>query len=192
MGGSGVCTAYAGSLNLLLGIAGVECVYVSGAATGRGCQKCAGGECSCSTSHEWNKVKLGGGWYNIDVCWDDPLPNRPNEASHKYFCVTDAAISADHDWNKSLYPLAADSEEYNYFVLGNLVSNDYDQFKEIVNRAVKAKDGPGDIMIELYVKNYEKSGYGMGFITETAPDVKKITCTNLAGSEGYLAILLSR
>ena len=38
--------------------------------------------------HSWNIVQIGGSWYYVDVCWDDPIPDftdRP--VRHKYFNV---------------------------------------------------------------------------------------------------------
>ncbi len=75
-----VCEGYARTFQLLLNVAGVESVYVSGD---------GGGE-----AHAWNLAKMDDGkWYWFDLTWDDASVN--GQASWKwgirynYFCVTD-------------------------------------------------------------------------------------------------------
>ena len=47
--------------------------------------------------HAWNKVKVDGSWYNIDLTWDDPVSSRPI-LSYDYFLVSDAVMKKDHSW----------------------------------------------------------------------------------------------
>ena len=50
----------------------VECYYVRGVTTD---SEGKGGE-SKGSSHAWNKVKIDGKYYNIDLTWDDPTSSR--------------------------------------------------------------------------------------------------------------------
>lgn len=43
--------------------------------------------------HIWNYVKLNGAWYHLDVTHDDPLPDAPGLARHKYFLCSDTSVS---------------------------------------------------------------------------------------------------
>ncbi len=54
----------------------------------------AGGE-----THNWNKVLLDGSWYNVDVTWDDPQPDRGTEAQplHVNFLRSDEAMASSHE-----------------------------------------------------------------------------------------------
>lgn len=77
-----VCAGYAGAFQLLCNASGIDCVSVT------------------SSSHEWNEVKLGDSWYNVDVTWDDPLINGNNyypdlsNISYDYFNKSDATLGS--------------------------------------------------------------------------------------------------
>ena len=78
-----VCEGYAKAFQLLMNACGIECIYIPGTVNG--------------TGHAWNKVKLDGQWYNVDVTWDDPTSgNGTPILSHEYFNVTDAQLLTNH------------------------------------------------------------------------------------------------
>lgn len=78
-----VCEGYAKAFQLLMNACGIECIYIPGTANGSG--------------HGWNKVKLDGDWYNVDVTWDDPTSGNDTPIlSHDYFNVTDAKLLTNH------------------------------------------------------------------------------------------------
>lgn len=45
--------------------------------------------------HEWMKIELDGAYYNIDITWDDPTPNREGRVSHEYFLFSDEKFQSD-------------------------------------------------------------------------------------------------
>ena len=47
---------------------------------------------STTCNHMWNKVKLDGEWYNIDVTHDDPTPNESANINHSHFLINDEEI----------------------------------------------------------------------------------------------------
>lgn len=65
--GQAQCGGYASLFNQLCASAGIECKYVSG---------CHHGDPNCIPCHAWNKVKLNGTWYWVDVCWNDTGSSR--------------------------------------------------------------------------------------------------------------------
>lgn len=75
---TGVCQSYAYLFKYVMDKIGIECVTVP----------------SNMCDHMWNKVKVDGEWYNIDITYDDPLPNRSSNISHKCFLVNDAEIAS--------------------------------------------------------------------------------------------------
>ena len=88
--GYGVCLGYATSFQLLMELAGIECITVIGAAYGS------------SEDHAWNMVRLDGEWYCVDVTWDDPSGGVPY---HLYFNVSsDFLRLTDHQWDYQNVP----------------------------------------------------------------------------------------
>ncbi|KGR75664.1 transglutaminase domain-containing protein [Ureibacillus manganicus] len=88
--GKGVCQGYALLALKLLQELGVESKYVVG-------EVYTGG-------HAWNLVKVDGEWYHLDTTWNDPVPDRENTVSYKYFLINDAQMKLDHAWEKTNYP----------------------------------------------------------------------------------------
>lgn len=85
--GEAVCQGYALLTYRLMDEAGIPVRIVSG---------------SVSTGlHAWNKVKLGGQWYNVDTTWDSQ-----NGLDYSYFNVSDAELKRDHKWTQGDLPAA--------------------------------------------------------------------------------------
>ena len=61
---------------------GIDCKVISGTANGGG--------------HAWNKVKLEGDYYYIDVTWDDPVPDREGRLRYDYYLTKDPTFGGDH------------------------------------------------------------------------------------------------
>lgn len=130
--GKAVCEGYSKALLMLCEKAGIECIPVMGSSN-------ADGE---NLPHMWNKVKLDGKWYNVDVTWDDPISNLGSGyLRYDYFNITDSECSADHTFEESVfmkYP-TADCKDENYFVKsGLMIQNVSDAKEEISAAAVKA------------------------------------------------------
>lgn len=87
-----VCQAYALVLYRMLEKLGFDVRYVAGDAR--------------EQLHAWVLVNLEGAWYHIDVTWDDPVPDHPNEVQYNYFLVSDEQMAKDHEWDRMLYPVA--------------------------------------------------------------------------------------
>ena len=85
-----VCSGYTDAFQLLLSMAGIESLYVSGEANN-------GEE---TGGHAWNKVRINGEWYNVDVTWDDVGYTR-----YTYFNVTDEYLSKNHFWDNTGLPV---------------------------------------------------------------------------------------
>ena len=69
-----VCQGYALAYKLLMDKVGIECYMVS----------------SDSMNHAWNMIKLDGSYYQIDVTWDDPVPDMFGRPRHSYMFCSDA------------------------------------------------------------------------------------------------------
>ncbi len=90
--GKGVCLGYATTFQLLMDMAGVECITVMGAAYH-----------AAQQNHAWNMVRLNGQWYCADTTWDEGDP----EENWRYFNVTsDWLAQNDHQWDYASVPEA--------------------------------------------------------------------------------------
>lgn len=93
-----VCLGYATTFQLLMDLAGVECITVPGAAF------------SSREDHAWNMVRINAQWYCVDVTWDANYREQGG-ASHQedwsYFNVTsDYMADTDHQWDYANTPEA--------------------------------------------------------------------------------------
>ena len=94
-----VCLGYATTFQLLMDLAGVECITVVGAAD------------YSMEDHGWNMVRLNGNWYCLDVTWDANYreygTNRGRERDWKFFNITsDEMAATNHQWDYAHTPEA--------------------------------------------------------------------------------------
>lgn len=137
--GLAVCQGYAEAAQVLLTMTGIECYRLN------------------SDDHSWNLVKIEGGYYHMDVTWDDPTPDTPGKVRYDYFNLTDAQMLkyASHDWlDKAKYP-AANATKYNYFVYNNLVANDLAEVEQKLTEAFRS----GADEVTIWVGDYRAGAY---------------------------------
>ena len=94
-----VCLGYAATFQLLMDLAGVECITVVGASE------------SSTEDHAWNMARLNGNWYCVDVTWDANFREYYGSAwgqqsRWRYFNVTSDAMAAEHQWDYANIPEA--------------------------------------------------------------------------------------
>ncbi|MCD6198390.1 MAG: hypothetical protein J7K15_07430 [Deltaproteobacteria bacterium] len=88
--GSAVCEGYSVLTDRMLSMAGIPDLIISGYANG---------------DHSWNLVNVCGGWFHLDVTWDDP---DWGEISYDYFNQSDWQMrQKDHTWDENNYPSAS-------------------------------------------------------------------------------------
>ncbi len=87
-----ICLGFATTFQLLMDMAGVECITVTGAAF------------RSTENHAWNMVRLNGSWYCVDPTWD---MDAPEPRYWNYFNVTsDWMAQTDHQWDYDAVPEA--------------------------------------------------------------------------------------
>lgn len=98
--GKGVCLGYAETFRLLMSMAGIECITVTGAAHMN------------RENHAWNMVKLNGQWYCADPTWEH-IPAGPPDGPEdpmqyaNYFNVTSKFMAdTNHQWDYDNTPEA--------------------------------------------------------------------------------------
>ncbi len=91
-----VCLGFAATFQLLMDLAGVECVTVVGASH------------NSRSDHAWNMVRLDGEWYCLDVTWDvGENSGRSQPEDWIYFNVTsDFMADSGHQWDYANTPEA--------------------------------------------------------------------------------------
>lgn len=119
--GKAVCEGYAKTFKMLMDIADIDCIMVTGT---------VGEE---EVPHAWNMVKLDDAWYHVDVTYDDPNPET-KEIVYLYLNVTDEVIQKDHKWNRNTTPEAL-STTYDYIKINKTVYNSKDEIVEKIKEA---------------------------------------------------------
>ena len=83
--GSAICSGYATTFRLFMGMLDIPCETV---------YHCASFP---DTDHAWNIVSLDGARYYVDVTWDDPVPDDDTRLTHReYFNVSREFLEQDH------------------------------------------------------------------------------------------------
>jgi hypothetical protein len=128
--GSAVCDGYSTAFNLMMKLMGVECELVYGRASYNGYLQ----------PHAWNRIKIEGKYYHIDVTWDDPVPDKGDAVSYTYFNLTDKAIAKDH---QMLVPTSKKSEslERNYFQVMGTLARSQAEAENMISKALSAGTG---------------------------------------------------
>jgi len=122
--GVAVCNGYSDSFKLLMDAAGIECDIVYGEAARDG----------TTVKHAWNRVRIDGDYYLVDVTWDDVFPDMPDVVVYDYFNVTDNMIGADHTPYTTEHECVSD--KYNYFVYNNLLVSDQKDIDNIIKSSL--------------------------------------------------------
>jgi hypothetical protein len=180
MYGTGICSSYSSSMCLLLGMVDIDCIFVTGIGQNKN---------GLSALHSWNKVNIDGMWYNIDVTWNDPTPDKAGVVSYEYFGMTDEALSASHMWNREAYP-PANSSYYNYYRYNGLLSRDYAQFKSIISKGIEAQKNNREINVRLYVENYDPNVYDLNFVFDSLSGAEKASFSKLSGPCGEFTLII--
>lgn len=84
--GTAVCQGYSFAFAQLMTELGIECTVAY----------------SMKDNHMWNCVKIGNSWYNVDVTYDDPLPDTENRVYHSMLLKSTRSINKDGRHNITL------------------------------------------------------------------------------------------
>ena len=123
--GLAVCEGYAEAFKMLMAIADIDCIVVTGTI----------GE--DDIPHAWNMVKIEDSWYHVDVTYDDPNPET-KEIIYVYLNVTDEIIEKDHKWNKNNTPQAQDSK-YDYVKINKTSYGTDEEINQLIEECASNK-----------------------------------------------------
>ncbi len=97
-----VCQGYAEAFKLIMTELGIGCHIITGYAD--------------NELHAWNIVRIDNEWYQVDVTWDDPVPDKNSDETsqlvYTYFLLTDEVMYQDHTPDNK--PQICTSEKYMY------------------------------------------------------------------------------
>lgn len=99
-----VCDGFSKAFSLMCNMEGVDAIRIVGGANGKPAK---------DNLHAWNKVKIDGNWYLVDITWteiDSGSEGHGGEEylAHKYFCVSDNYTATTH------YPCESRTKYQNY------------------------------------------------------------------------------
>jgi HAMP domain-containing protein len=151
-GTSGIqCNGYAKTMQYLCDIAGIECLTIPGMNNN-----------TPSSTHAWNKIKIGSSWYNMDATWGDPEDKGGKYISHPFFLVPDAWITNSHlasntktlNNGTTLYFFnapACTATDMNYFKIMNREYTDLDTAFNAMAAELKRALEAGEMTAEIRV-----------------------------------------
>lgn len=156
------CQGYAEAYSYLLSRAGVHSEIVE----------------SSAMYHLWNKVRVSGVYYNVDLTWDDPMPDKNGHVSHKYFLLSDSAISSGNDDISAHYGF-----DYAYYKssntkFDNCLFHEFDTQFCFVNNDCYVIDNK-------YQSQYERCLLKYNTKSDTAEIVKQFDFRWKSGSKSY-------
>lgn len=146
-----ICGGFSKAFSYLCSKVGIETVTVTGDADG--------------TPHMWNKVKIGGKWYNIDITY--AVSNSADETyvRYDYFCVTDKMLTASRTvYDQSYKYPEANSDDCNYFVKNGLVAESWAEARILLRDGLIecAKDKTSPVQVKCADKEiYDEAVFNL-------------------------------
>lgn len=149
---TGVCDGISSAFALIAQKMGFDCTLVHGKAAFR---------TESLSGHAWNLVKVGNAFYHLDLTWDINHKEVAEDYSYEYFCVTDADISANHEWDRTSTPRCSHSD-LSFYVRNRCIANTLPQLEEIFARYAKSKQNVVRVKIAAGVTLAEPAGKVLG------------------------------
>ena len=168
------CEGYAKTFAYICNKIGIETIVMTG-------------NVASGASHAWNKVKVGGNWYNIDLTNDDPILQTPSSKyiRHNFFMIPDAWIENVSHFRFNLSQMysgvelfkapAATSSDYYYFNYYDSAYSDYNSaYTELLNRVVNGVNNR-ESLVQIRALNYETYNQLKNSLVTLKDDAKAAT-----------------
>jgi transglutaminase/protease-like cytokinesis protein 3 len=151
VGKKAICGGYSKAFSYLCSKAGIETAAVTGDADG--------------LPHMWNKVKVDGKWYNIDVTYAVSGDGADDYIRYDYFCVPDKMLEESRTVYEQSYKYPeANSDGGSYFAKNSLVADSWDEAKIILRdeliRCSEEKEFPVQVKCSSK-KVYEETTFNL-------------------------------
>ncbi len=185
-----ICGGFSKAFAYLCCKAGIEVVTVTGDADGQ--------------PHMWNKVKIDGKWYNIDVTYAVANSSAGSYVRYDYFCVPDEMLSEsryvyEQDYK---YPEAS-SDDCSYYVKNGLVAKSWDDVRRILSEqivecsrnkesVVQVQCGSKALFNDAVYNLFDSSRkQALDILDETLPDAfNKYDCTVVNYSQDATSLVI--
>lgn len=117
-------------------ILGIPCETVTG----------TGEQDGVSQNHAWNAIQIDGNWYQVDVTWDDPVPDEKGRVIYTYFNVTDEIMRRNHSY---AFEYVCNSTAFSYmdYYVGKRAAKSKEELNQVMGEAFE----DGASAIEVYV-----------------------------------------
>lgn len=146
-----ICGGYSKAFSYLCSKAGIETATVTGDADGQ--------------PHMWNKVRIDGKWYNIDVTYAVSSASEGSYVRYDYFCVPDKMLEESRTVYEQSYKYPeAVSDDCGYFVRNGLVADSWAEVKIILRDGLIecSKDKISPVQVKCSDKKvYEEAIYNL-------------------------------
>lgn len=130
-------------------------------------------------NHQWNKVRIDGKWYHVDVTWDDPTPNKDGQVLHTYFLLSDSAFpNSDHYNFTSSFEADTKYDSYSYHTSRAKFCKLYGNLYTINDKKLSVYDYSTDTSEKVSDLNYIWSAGGNSYWQGTF--------SSLESYDGYL------
>ena len=147
------CAGYAKTMQYLCDLAGIKSMVVTGTNDE-------------GSSHAWNIVYCGNGWYNLDATWGDPINDYDSSyLQYEFFLVPDKWI---HDYThfninkitrsngtviKLFTPPTCTKTTYNYFIKNKMNYTSASSALNALKKQIKTAVKNGDTVVEIRVSS---------------------------------------
>jgi len=182
--GKGVCQGYATVFKVMCELAGIPCQLIQGYGRGVNYDPLKKEE-QMTVNHAWNAVKIGEGWYLMDVTWDSNYLWQSRRYSQVWFLSKPEAMAFSHfpqniTWQFLNPPMKA----VDFKKLPDLSPQFFMITKDVPENLVKRQvvEGEYELLLPALNPGYEFS-FSL-FETDVYTDALKNgkSCTSLAGA----------
>lgn len=137
-----ICGGYSKAFSYLCDKVGIETATVTGDADGE--------------PHMWNKVKIDGQWYNIDITYAVTDSEVGSYVRYDYFCVTDEMLSESRSVYEQIYVYPeATSEDCNYYVKNGLIADSWEDAKAMLMNQIAEVTKTDEFVIQVKCSSKE-------------------------------------
>ena len=137
-----ICGGYSKAFSYLCDKVGIETATVTGDADGE--------------PHMWNKVKIDGKWYNIDVTYAVTDSSVGSYVRYDYFCVTDEMLENSRTVYEQIYTYPeAVSDECDYYVKNGLVADSWDDVRAMLINQIGEQSKNKEMVIQVKCSSKE-------------------------------------